>query len=74
MAVLLEQFVQTLSDSGLMTTEEVQRLLSRLPENDKPKDGQEMATLLYRQGKLTKFQAQAVYHGKAKGQHQAEYR
>jgi len=67
MTVLLDQFVQTLSDSGLMTKAEVQKLISRVPDSDRPKDGEQMATLLYRKGKLTKFQAQAVYRGKAKG-------
>ena len=67
MSVLLDQFVQTLCDSGLMTKEEVQRILSQVAEGEKPTSGEEMATLLYRHGKLTKFQAQAVYRGKAKG-------
>ena len=67
MAVLLDQFVQTLSESGLMTKQDVQRLLSGLSDDDKPKNGEEMAKLLFRQGKLTKFQTQSVYKGKAKG-------
>ena len=67
MPVLLDQFVQTLSDSGLMTKQEVQQLLGNLSEDDKPKNGEEMARLLFRQGKLTKFQTQSVYKGKAKG-------
>ena len=67
MAVLLDQFVQTLSDSGLMTKQEVQQLLGGLSDDDKPKDGEEMAKLLFRQGKLTKFQTQTLYKGKAKG-------
>ena len=67
MAVLLDQFVQTLSDSGLMTKQEVQQLLGGLSDDDRPKDGEEMAKLLFRQGKLTKFQTQTLYKGKAKG-------
>jgi predicted Ser/Thr protein kinase len=67
MAVLLDQFVQTLSDSGLMTKQEVQQLLGGLSEDDQPKTGEEMAKLLFRQGKLTKFQTQSVYKGRAKG-------
>jgi serine/threonine protein kinase len=67
MAVLLEQFVETLSDSGLMTREAVQRLLAQLPDDKRPTNGQEIATLLYQRGELTKFQAEAVYRGKAKG-------
>jgi serine/threonine protein kinase len=67
MGVLLDQFIQTLSDSGLMSREDVDRLLAQTPDGERPKDGAEMATLLFRRGKLTKFQAQAVYRGKAKG-------
>lgn len=67
MPVLLDQFVQTLSDSGLMTKQEVQQLLGGLSDDEKPKNGEEMAKLLFRQGKLTKFQTQSVYQGKAKG-------
>jgi len=67
MAVLLDQFVQTLSDSGLMTKQEVQQLVGGLSEADKPKTGEEMAKLLFRQGKLTKYQTESVYKGRAKG-------
>ncbi len=67
MPVLLDQYVQTLSDSGLMTKEEVEQLLRQLPAGKKPSNGEEMATMLFRQGRLTKFQAQAVYQGKARG-------
>jgi serine/threonine protein kinase len=67
MAVLLDQFLETLSSSGLMTKAEVARLIDRVPESEKPKTGEEMATILYRHGRLTKFQAQAIYRGKAKG-------
>ncbi len=67
MAVLLDQFVQTLSDSGLMTKEDVQQLLVGMSDDDKPKTGEEMAKLLFRQGKLTKFQTESVYKGRSKG-------
>jgi len=67
MPILLEQFVQTLCNSGLMTKDDVNTFVSRLAEDEKPKDGQELATMLFRQGKLTKFQAQTVYRGKTSG-------
>lgn len=67
MAVLLEQFVKTLSDSGLMTAEEVRSIIGRVPTKDQPASGEELAKLLCREGKLTKFQAQAIYQGKTKG-------
>jgi tRNA A-37 threonylcarbamoyl transferase component Bud32 len=67
MTVILDQFIQSLTESGLMTGKEIQQLLDRLPDHEKPESAQELAKLLYRSGKLTKFQAQAVYQGKTKG-------
>lgn len=67
MAVLLDQFIETLSQSGLMAAGEVQTLLDGLRAHEKPETGEELAKLLVRRGKLTKFQAQCVYQGKTKG-------
>jgi len=67
MATPVEQFVETLSASGVMTQADVQRFLGGLSAEEKPANGEELATLLYRKGKLTKFQAQAIYRGQAKG-------
>ena len=67
MAVLLDQFVETLSQSSLMTGGEVQAFLDGLGADEKPKTGEELAKLLVRRGKLTKFQAQCIYQGKTKG-------
>jgi serine/threonine protein kinase len=66
MAVVLEQFIQSLADSGLMSPEEVQTVIDRLPDDKRPKSGEDLARILYREGKLTKFQAQAIYQGKTK--------
>ena len=67
MPVILEQFVQSLSDSGLMTADEVQAFLDTLSPDERPGSAEDLAKLLYRQKKLTKFQAQAIYQGKTKG-------
>ena len=67
MAVLLDQFVETLSQSGLMTAGEVRAFLDGLGADDKPATGEELARQLFRHGKLTKFQAQCIYQGKTKG-------
>ena len=67
MTVLLDQFIQTLSESGLMTAEETQSIIGRVPAKDKPETGEQLAKLLCREGKLTKFQAEAIYRGKPKG-------
>ncbi len=67
MPLVLDQFVQWLADSGLMTQGEIDSVLGSLPQSDKPQSGEDLAKLLYRQGKLTKFQAEALYKGKTKG-------
>jgi serine/threonine protein kinase len=73
MTVVLTQFVRSLIDSRLMTADEVDDFLDTLPPEKKPADGAELAKELVRQGKLTKFQAQAIYQGKAKGLILGEY-
>jgi len=67
MAVLLDEFVETLSQSGLMTAGEVRAFLDGLGADEKPETAEELARLLFRHGKLTKFQAQCIYQGKTKG-------
>ena len=67
MEVLLSQFIRALVASGLMTSEEIEAFNRNLPPEKKPRDGKALAQALVRRGKLTKFQAQAVYQGKTKG-------
>ena len=67
MPLVLEQFVQSLQASGLMSGQEIQDFLESLSANEKPKSGGDLAKLLFRKGELTKFQAEAVYRGKGKG-------
>ena len=67
MEVLLSQFIRSLAASGLMTSDEVRAFIDAMPPDKKPKDGRALAQELVRRGKLTKFQAQAVYQGKTRG-------
>lgn len=73
MPLIVEQFVQFLEASGLMSAEEIRRFLEELPAGEKPASGGDLAKLLFRKGKLTRFQAEAIYHGKAKGLVLGEY-
>ncbi|MHB8897867.1 MAG: hypothetical protein ACYC6Y_03875, partial [Thermoguttaceae bacterium] len=50
-----------------MTSDEVRVFVDALPFDRKPKDGKALAQELVCRGKLTKFQAQAVFQGKTKG-------
>lgn len=67
MAVPLEKFVRSISDSGLMTAEEVEAFLRGLPADRRPGDARALAQEMLRHKKLTRYQAQAVYEGKAQG-------
>jgi serine/threonine protein kinase/formylglycine-generating enzyme required for sulfatase activity len=67
MVVTVQQFVERLSASGLMSAAEVSTFQDSLPPEKRPKDVQQLAQALVQQGKLTKYQAQAVYQGKTKG-------
>jgi formylglycine-generating enzyme required for sulfatase activity/serine/threonine protein kinase len=67
MAVTVEQFLERLSQSGLMSAAEVSAFQDSLPPDKRPKDAETLARELVRANKLTKYQAQAVYGGKVKG-------
>jgi formylglycine-generating enzyme required for sulfatase activity/serine/threonine protein kinase len=64
--VSLEQFSKQLTDSALLTTEDVSSILTSLPSDQQPQDGEQFARELVRQKKLTKFQAEQIYLGKGK--------
>jgi hypothetical protein len=66
-APTLDQFIERLSGSGLIEGAEVQAVLAGLPAEKRPKTAEDLARELFRQGKLTRFQAQAVYQGKTRG-------
>src|SRR6185312_13707501 len=66
MAVPLAQFVKHLADSGLISADEIASFEKSLsPDRLSPGDAQEFARELIRRKKLTAFQAQKVYRGKA---------
>lgn len=68
MAVTLEQFIRHLTDSGLMSVEEVRAFRSGLaPDKQPPGDAQPFAKELVKQKKLTAYQATAIYQGKPHG-------
>jgi len=60
MGVSLEQFVQQLTASGLMSAAEVTSFQESLPSDHRPKDAEAVARALFQGGKLTRYQAQAV--------------
>ena len=66
MALSTDQFRDHSIASGLLTVEDVSSILSSLPAEKQPQDGEQLARELVRQKKLTKFQAEQIYLGKGK--------
>jgi len=66
MAISVEQFIARLSESGLLSAAEISTFQASLPPEGRPRDVQSLAAGLVKAGKLTKYQAQAVYQGKGK--------
>jgi serine/threonine protein kinase len=62
MAIPLEQFVKQLEESGILAGDTIKDFI---PPNASPKDTEELARELVRKKKLTKFQAEEAYKGKA---------
>jgi serine/threonine protein kinase len=73
LAIPLEQFVQQLTHSGLMSAAEVASFQQSLPADRRPKDAETLARELVQANRLTKYQASAVYQGKTKGLVFGEY-
>ena len=67
MALTLEQFVENLTRSGLMSAAELSAFRKSLAPEKRPKDAQGLARELIQAGKLTRYQAAAVYQGRTKG-------
>ncbi len=67
MSVSLQQFVASLSDSGLLSSDELRRFVDGLPGEQRPTEAQELADALVAHNRLTRFQSQAAYRGQAQG-------
>ena len=67
MPISVAQFIERLTESGLLSATEIATFQDSLPPDQRPKDVQAMAASLVKAGKLTKYQARQVYSGKTKG-------
>ena len=63
----LGKFVRALIDSKLMSQKEIDEFQASLRSDEKPTTAEDLAKVLYRRRKLTKFQTQAVFQGRTKG-------
>ena len=66
MALSSEQFLNQVVASELLAQEDVSAFISAIPDERRPKDGEQLARELVRQKKLTKYQAEQIYSGKGK--------
>ncbi len=66
MPLSLNEFIQQVTNSGLMDSVSINEVLSILPVDKQPKDSEQFARELVRQKKLTKYQAEQLYVGKGK--------
>lgn len=67
MSITLDDFIRSLTACGLMDEDEIRSFLDTLPPGRRPSTAEDLARELYRLGKLTKFQAQAIYQRKTRG-------
>ena len=70
----LEQFVQHIMQSGLLSAAEISAHYEGLPPEKLPQDSQALARALVKANQLTKYQAELVYQGKIKGLAFGDYR
>lgn len=73
MATNLDDFIAALDKWGVMPAAQVESFLNLLPAATRPTDVQALARDLVRAGKITKYQAQAIYQGKGAGLLFGEY-
>lgn len=66
MGISLEQFVEQLTQSGLLSAAEVSTFQQALPAPRRPQDAEGLARELVQARRLTRYQAAAVAQGKAK--------
>jgi serine/threonine-protein kinase len=66
-----QTFLSCLRQSGLVTGEQMAKVVSRLPDTDK---GAVLARALIEQGLLTRFQAELLLIGRTNGFHLGQYR
>ena len=67
MPISLEQFVECVAASGLLSHDEIQSFRNEFPVDAAPKDAETLAKALFKKGKLTEFQAQRLFQGKSQG-------
>ena len=73
MSISLDEFVRSLTDTGILPLEEVTSMVSSLPEDRKGVDVEKLAKDLIRQQKLTRFQASVIFKRQSRGLRFGDY-
>ncbi|MGC3970396.1 MAG: hypothetical protein QM775_24600 [Pirellulales bacterium] len=73
MPMIVRQFVESLSSSGILSAGEISSIRSGISPEQESAEAEELVRKLVQQGKLTKFQAINLYQGRAKGLVFGEY-
>jgi eukaryotic-like serine/threonine-protein kinase len=66
-SVSFHKFIDRINRSGLLTTQDLQALLTAAPRDQRPGDTAALSRWLVREGHLTPFQAKAIYLGRTRG-------
>ncbi len=66
MHLMIDQFVQQIIASGLLTAEQIEAATRDLPAEEKPRTSEELGRVLVRQKKLTPYQAKEVFYGRGR--------
>jgi serine/threonine protein kinase len=73
MSITLDEFVRSLTDTGILPPEEVTSMVSSLPEDRTGVDVEKLAKDLIRQQKLTRFQASVIFRRQSRGLRFGDY-
>jgi serine/threonine protein kinase len=73
MSISLDEFVRSLTDTGILPLDEVTSMVSSLPDDRKGVDVEKLAKDLIRQQKLTRFQASVIFKRQSRGLRFGDY-
>jgi serine/threonine protein kinase len=73
MPISLDEFVQALTETGILSPQDVASLVGRLPKDRNGVDVEKLARDLVRQQKLTRFQASVIFRRQSRGLRIGEY-
>lgn len=73
MSISIDEFVQSLTETGILPPDELSSIVGSLPVDKTRVDVERLARDLVRQQKLTRFQASAIFQGQSRGLRFGDY-